>query len=175
MEADFHSGIDTNIRQESQSKFSPISTGCRLSMLGTELKMNVGIELTIGRGVVLHTQPFRIRRHDTVVSHLDEKAGAVRSAMQVPLFGGASQCLSPPGARDVTHARCQCREDGIKTLNHVLLAADHHAVAAFQTPHAAARAYVHIMNPFRCEFPGAADVVHKRGVFQLAKNGKTIA
>ena len=49
-------------------------------------------------------------------------------------------------------------------LDHVLLAADHHAVAALQAPYAAACAHVHVVDPFGCQFLGAPDVVDVVGI-----------
>ncbi len=42
---------------------------------------------------------------------------------------------------------------------HVLFAADHHAIAAFETPDSAARAHVNVVDFFRGEFFGATNVV----------------
>ena len=49
-------------------------------------------------------------------------------------------------------------------LHHVFLAADHHAVAALQSPHTAARSHVHIVNSLRRKFLRAPDVVHVAGI-----------
>ena len=43
-------------------------------------------------------------------------------------------------------ARRQRGENGIEMLHHVRFAADHHAIAALQTPDAAAGAHIHIMD-----------------------------
>ena len=48
---------------------------------------------------------------DAVVDHLDEMAGAVRTAMQIALFGGAAQLLASRRARNVADARRQRGED----------------------------------------------------------------
>ena len=55
-------------------------------------------------------------------------------------------------------------EDGIEMLDCVLGAADHHAVAAFETPNAAAGSYIDIMDSFGGELFGAANVVNVVGV-----------
>ena len=49
-------------------------------------------------------------------------------------------------------------------LDDVVLAADHLAVAALESPDAAAGADVHVVNAFRAEFLGAADVVVVIGI-----------
>ena len=53
---------------------------------------------------------------------------------------------------------------GIEVFDHVLLAADHHAVPAFEPPHAAAGADIDIVNLLRREFFRAADVVDVVGI-----------
>jgi hypothetical protein len=45
----------------------------------------------------------------------------------------------------------------------ILLAADHHAIAAFQAPDSAARSHVHVVDPL-AEFLGAPDVVDVVGI-----------
>jgi hypothetical protein len=46
----------------------------------------------------------------------------------------------------------------------VFFAADHHAVAALESPDAAAGAYVHVVDALGGEFLGAADVVYVIGI-----------
>src|SRR5581483_10322845 len=50
-------------------------------------------------------------------------------------------------------------EDRVEPFDDVALATDHHAVAAFEAEHAAARADVHVVDAGRCEHLGAVDVV----------------
>ncbi len=59
---------------------------------------------------------------------------------------------------------------GSRRFDHVLFAADHHAVAALEAPDAAAGAYVHVVNLFRGEFLGAADVVYVIGIAAVDQN-----
>ena len=119
-------------------------------------------------GVAQDTQPLSVGGHeavlDTVVHHLDKMAGAVWTAVQVTLFGGAVQLLAARRARDVPRARRQRREDCIEVLDHVLFATNHHAVAALQAPHTPARPHVHVVDALRCEFLGAPDVIHVIGI-----------
>src|SRR6185369_8055714 len=80
-----------------------ISQGCRLRVDLMRLFADIGS--------AQDTQPLGIGSHDAVldaiVYHLDEVAGTIRTAVQVPLLGGASDFVSPRGARDVTDARSQ--------------------------------------------------------------------
>ena len=85
--------------------------------------------------------------------------------MQIALLGRAAELLAARRARDV----CRCRgpalaKIGSSCLNHVVLAADHHAVAALQSPDAAARADVDIVDSLRAQFLRAPDVVDVVGI-----------
>ncbi len=62
------------------------------------------------------------------------------------------------------HAGRQRREDRVEVLDHVGLAADHHAVAALQAPDAAAGADVDVVDALRRQLLGAPDVVDVVGV-----------
>src|SRR5262249_1444774 len=112
-----------------------------------------GVTLFADVGVAQDAQPLGVGGHDavfdTVVDHLDEVAGAIRTAVQITRFGGAVELFASRCARDVAAARSQALEDRIETLDRVSLAPDHHAVATFQAPDATARPYVHIVNPLR--------------------------
>ena len=94
------------------------------------------------------------------MDHLDEVAGAVRSAMQVAQFGGAADALAPGRTRDVPGTRCQRLEDRIEMPHGGIRSADHHAVSALEAPDAAAGSDIHVVDPFGCKLFGAADVVH---------------
>src|SRR5271167_1670310 len=96
--------------------------------------------------------------------HFDEVAAADRSGVQVTIFGGARRLFATSGARHVAAPRSKRFEDRIEPLHSRLRTADHHAIATFEAPHAAAGAYVHIVNASRFEFFGAADVVNVVGV-----------
>src|SRR5437660_11974577 len=104
-------------------------------------------------GVAPSAQSFSIRRHDSlldaVVNHLDEMPGAVWTAVQITLLRRAAEFLASRRTCDVTDARGQSGEDGIYSLNHCRLAADHHAVAALQSPHAAARSDIGVAHSLR--------------------------
>src|SRR6266481_9643120 len=115
-------------------------------------------------GGLQHPESFRVSGHDpilnTVVNHLDEMTGPVGTTMQITLLGGAAEFLATGRARDVAAARRQGGENGIKTLHHIGLAADHHAVTAFKTPDAAACPDINVVNTTRREFLRAPDVVY---------------
>src|SRR6202022_3968662 len=89
-------------------------------------------------GVPQDAQSLGVSGHDavldSVVHHLDEMAGAVRSAVQVSLLGRAANGFPPRSAGDVAGAGRQLREDGIEVFHHRILAADHQAVPALPPP-----------------------------------------
>ena len=132
-------------------------------------RLRVGFTLPRPRvGGVQNAQALGIRGHDAVfdavVNHFDEMARAVRTAMQVALFGGTAKLLATGRAGNIADAGRQGCENGIQTFNDVLFAADHHAITAFQSPDAAACAHVHVMNSFRSQFLRAPDVIHVVGI-----------
>src|SRR6478672_11747060 len=85
-----------------------------------------------------NTKTFGIRGHDSVLDpvmdHLHEMAGAVRPAMQVTLFGRPAKFVAAGGARHLAAAGRERGKNGIETLNYLGVAADHHAITAFQAP-----------------------------------------
>ena len=66
--------------------------------------------------------------------------------------------------RDVAGARRQRLEDRIEPVDHGLVAADHHAIAALDAPDAAGGADIEIMDAARLQRLAAADVVLPEGV-----------
>ncbi len=127
-------------------------------------------------GAAQNAQTFRVGGHqavlDAVVNHLDEMAGAVRAAVQIPLLGGAVD-FSRPGVRgNVAGARRQRCEDRIQMPDDIVFAADHHAVAALQSPDAAAGSDIHVVDPLRRQFFRAADIVH---VIRIAAVDQNVA
>ncbi len=108
-------------------------------------------------------QALGVRRHepvfDPVVNHLDEMPGAVGTAVQVAALGRAAGFFSPRGARGSIYRWGERGKDGVEMPGHFALTADHQAVAPLQTPDAAARPHVNIVDPRRLEFPGPANVV----------------
>ncbi len=84
--------------------------------------------------------------------------------VQIALFGGAADLLTPRRARDVAHPGRQRLENRIEALHRLIRAADHQAVATLQAHHAAARPAVDVVDLLGREFPGPANVVHVVGV-----------
>src|SRR5579872_121954 len=114
-------------------------------------------------GVPQNAYALGIGRHDTifdpVMNHLDEMAGTGPATMEIAHFGGAARSFTSRRADDFSYARRQRLEDRIEMPHGSLRPTDHHAIAAFQPPDAAAGANVDIMNPFLFEHGGAADVI----------------
>ena len=142
-----------------------------LVVLGVPQRRRLGIDgarSPSNVGGAQHAQPFGVGGHDAVldpvVHHLDEMAGAVRSAVQIPPFGGAADALSPRRAWDVADAGRQRREDRIEVLDDIRLATDHQAVAAFPSPDAAAGPDVDVVDATPGELLRAPDVVDVVGI-----------
>src|SRR5260370_998893 len=116
-----------------------------------------------GVGRLENRQPRGVGRHqavfDAVMHHLDEMAGAIRPAMQIALLGRSAGLFASRRARDVAGARREGGEDRVETLHHCGFAADHHAIAALETPDAAASADIDIVDALGRELLGPADVV----------------
>src|SRR5260370_26345224 len=115
-------------------------------------------------GVAQNIHPFCVRGHepvlDPVMNHLYEMARAVRTAMQVAMLCRAARDLFTPGRpRRRIERRRERRENRIEMLDDAGLAADHLAEAAFQSPDAAARARIDVMDPLGHEHLGAVDVI----------------
>src|SRR5262245_1493937 len=83
-------------------------------------------------GIGLH-QPVL----DAVVHHLDEVAGAGGAAIDVALFGGAAELLTAGSSGNVADAGRERFENGIKMIERFARSANHHAIAALQSPDAA--------------------------------------
>src|SRR5882762_2837121 len=79
--------------------------------------------------------------------------------MEVTLFRSAGGFLAPRSTRRVAAARSQRFKNGIKMADSIIFAANHLAVAALQSPHAAAGADINIVNAFCRKLLGAANVV----------------
>src|SRR6202140_3780176 len=84
--------------------------------------------------------------------------------MQITMLRSAAGLLAFGRARNVADAWRQRGEDGIEMAHHAFLAADHHAIAAVQSPNTAACSHIHIMNFLRRKFLRAPDVVHVTGI-----------
>src|SRR6266550_4322274 len=115
-------------------------------------------------GLAQDSQPLRISGHysvlHSVVHHLDEVAGAIWPAVQVALLGGAIDLVTAGGARNVAHAGGKRSEDWVEALDNFCLAANHHAITSFQTPHTSAGAHIHIVDLPESELLRPPDIVH---------------
>ena len=98
-------------------------------------------------------QPLSIGGHqailDSVVHHLDEVAGAVRPTVQVALLGRAAELLAPIRPRRGLDAGRQCGKDWVEMADYVIIAANHQTVPLLESPHAAARPDVHVVDVLR--------------------------
>src|ERR1700751_4152868 len=85
-------------------------------------------------------------------------------AVDVSVFGGASEFLAARRARNVADAGSESLEDGIELLYGFSGTANHHAIAAFEAPHAAAGSDIDVVNALLLETLGAADIIFEVGV-----------
>src|SRR5262249_39310389 len=91
--------------------------------------------------------------------------GPVRAAVEVAVLRGRRGGLFAPGrARHVPAAGGERLEDRIEPPHDVRLAADHHAVAALETPDASRSPDVDVVEAARRELLRAPDVVDVVGV-----------
>src|SRR5262249_31713859 len=89
---------------------------------------------------------------------------AVAAAMQVALGAGSAELLATGRRRDLGATGRQSSEDRMEAIDRLFLTADHQAIPAVQSPHAAARANVHVMDALPAQLLRAADVVDVVGV-----------
>src|SRR5262249_58897404 len=85
--------------------------------------------------------------------------GTRRTAMNVSLFRGATKFLDARSFRDVANSGSEGLENRIEPLHGFFRAADHHAVAALQTPYAAAGPDIHIVNTLCGAHLRTADII----------------
>src|SRR5262249_21208746 len=105
-------------------------------------------------GIGLHKAVF-----DAVMNHLDEVTRAIRSGVDVATLSAGIAAIAFGGSRYAARAGGERRKDGIEPFDDLLFAADHHAIAALEAPHAAAGADVHVMQLTLTQHFGAADIV----------------
>ena len=114
-------------------------------------------------GVLQNVKTFGIGLHqavfDAVMNHFDEMPGADRAGVDITLLDAGVASLAPAGARDIAGTRRQACEDRIETIDHRLVAADHHAIAAVDSPNPAAGADVDIVDSAFLQRLAAAYVV----------------
>ena len=93
------------------------------------------------------------------MDHLDEVAGAARSAVQITAFGGRGLAGAAGGTRRRLKAGRDRGEDRVETADRLRLAADHQAEAALEAEDPPAGTNVDEVDALRCERLGAVDVV----------------
>ena len=101
---------------------------------------------------------------DAVVDHLHVVTGADRAGVDVAALGALIRGVAALGALEIAIARGEGIEQRLEMLEHGLLGADHHAVAALQAPHAAGSTHIDVVQALQLEGRGTADVVLVEGV-----------
>ena len=91
-------------------------------------------------------------------------AGAVCAAVQIAVLRRSALGRAVRRARDIPAPWRERGKDRVEMLHDACLAADHHAVAAFQPPHPAAGPDIDIVDPSRHQLLGAPDVVDVIGI-----------
>src|SRR5205823_647368 len=84
--------------------------------------------------------------------------------VKITFLGGAGGFFAARSARDVAAAGGERLENWIEVLDDFFFAANHLAVAAIKAPDAATGANVAIVNTFRAEFFGTANIVNVIGI-----------
>ena len=129
--------------------------GRRLGIMRYGLRVDIGIfEDVKALGQRGHHAVFH-----AVVDHLDEVPCAGRSAMQIAVLCRASELLPARRARKVAASGGNRFENRVEVPHGFRLPADHQAVAAFQAPHATARAAVDVMDALGLEVARAPAVI----------------
>ena len=105
-------------------------------------------------GVGLHQSVL-----DAVMHHLDEVPGTGRAGVDVTALGAAIAFLAPWRARDIAKPGSKRRKDRIEVIHGLLRAADHHAIAALDTPDAAGGAAIDVADTLLGQFLGATNIV----------------
>src|SRR5436309_1477039 len=96
---------------------------------------------------------------DAVVDHFDEVACTVWSTVEVALLGSSPHALPAGSAGCCIDAWSQGREERVEMLDDLVLSTDHQAVAALESPNAAARANVNVVDVLSLELGGAPDII----------------
>src|SRR6187402_1197360 len=123
-------------------------------MIGRQ-RIDIGVlEDVEAFGIGLHQAVF-----DAVVDHLDEMPGADRAGMDVALLDAGIAPLTSLRAWNVAGAGRERGEDRIEPIDHLFLAADHHAIATVEAPDSAGGADVDIVDAALLQRLAATDVV----------------
>ena len=105
-------------------------------------------------GVRLHQAVF-----DPVVHHFYEVSRARWPAVKVTVFDRAVDLFASRSAYNLTRTGGQSFEDRIEMTNRFLRPADHHAIAAFEAPYAAACSHIDVVNFLLAQHASAAHIV----------------
>jgi hypothetical protein len=84
--------------------------------------------------------------------------------MEVAILGSAAHLLASGRALDIAASRRQGLQNRVEALDGGVRAANHHAVAARDAPHAAARPHVHVVDALGLEPMGATHIVLEHGI-----------
>src|SRR5260370_31436965 len=101
---------------------------------------------------------------DYVVNHLDEMARAGWATVKIAIFRGAGNFFTSRRSLNLATSRAQSSENWIEMLHGVFRPTDHHAVAAFQSPHAAAGANADIVDLFFSQCNCATRIIFLIGI-----------
>src|SRR5215831_7086346 len=128
-----------------------------------------GLRQQLGPSILQDIEAFRISLHqavlDAVVHHLDEVAGPAWPSMDIAtLDARIAATVTTWRSRNIARPGRERDKNRIKTVDDVLLAANHHAVSAFEAPDPAARSDVNVMQAAPLERLSTADIVFPEGV-----------
>ncbi len=98
------------------------------------------------------------------MDHLDKMPGAVGSAIEETLFGGAIAVLPPRCARRGVNAGSEAGKDRDKMTHDLLFTADHQTVPAFESGGPAACSDIHIVDSFLLQLGAPSHVIAIIGV-----------
>jgi hypothetical protein len=90
--------------------------------------------------------------------------------VEVPGLRSAANLLPSGSARNIAGAWGQGPKDRIEVPDNVGFAADHHAIAPFQSPDPAAGPHIHVVNSFGPKLRSSPDVVDVIGVPAVDEN-----
>src|SRR5262245_35962513 len=96
--------------------------------------------------------------------HLDEMPGAVRPAMEIPMFGLARLARGALGTGRGFDARRKRSEDRIEMRHDRCFAADHMAVSTLKSPYTPADANIDIVETLGLQRRSTANVILVVGV-----------
>src|SRR5690349_24826012 len=97
---------------------------------------------------------------DAVVHHLHKMPRARRTAVQIALFRCTANLFASWRAWYIAAARSERLEDGIEAFHNRRFPADHLAIAAIESPNAAARPNIAVVNSFRRKLLCATNVLN---------------